>query len=161
MNLPLDIKYKIASFDIDIWIKLALYDDEFKQFSYKEGRKLFINLFTVKNKTEYEKVYTVFNIRHRENDQPAVIYHNGSKYWYLNGKKHRDDDKPAIVLGNGDNYWFCHDELHRDNDKPAMVTKDGTQEWYNSGMLHRDNGPAIITPDGKLYWFQNNNLITI
>ena len=42
MDLPLDIKYKITSFNIDIWIKLSYIDDEFKQFSYNDGRKLFI-----------------------------------------------------------------------------------------------------------------------
>jgi len=34
---------------------------------------------------------------HRENDQPAIIYEDGSKFWYLNGKRHRDTDLPVIA----------------------------------------------------------------
>ena len=37
MDLPLDIKVVISSFDMDVWIKLSYIDDQFRQFSYKEG----------------------------------------------------------------------------------------------------------------------------
>ena len=38
-------------------------------------------------------------VLHRE-DGPAVEYANGTKFWYLNGKRHREDG-PAIVYSDG------------------------------------------------------------
>ena len=32
---------------------------------------------------------------------------NGSKYWYLNGKKHREDG-PAIEFSNGNKHWYIN-----------------------------------------------------
>jgi len=46
---------------------------------------------------------------HREDDLPAVIYANGYKAWWLNGKLHRKDG-PAIECVNGNNYWYLNDE---------------------------------------------------
>lgn len=43
---------------------------------------------------------------HRE-DGPAVEYDDGSKYWYLNGKRHREDG-PAIVWADGTKYWYVN-----------------------------------------------------
>jgi hypothetical protein len=43
---------------------------------------------------------------HRE-DGPAVIYPDGTKYWYFNDKYHRLDG-PAIELPDGEKRWFIH-----------------------------------------------------
>ena len=91
MDLPLDVKYKIASFDINVWIRLSYMDDEFKKFSFKEGRKLFIEFFTKIEINKYYKTWTIFGKLHSFNDQPAKIDTNGTKYWYRNGQLHRDD----------------------------------------------------------------------
>ena len=40
---------------------------------------------------------------HRE-DGPAVIYPDGRKEWWINGKYHREDG-PAIVDPNGTKIW--------------------------------------------------------
>jgi len=48
---------------------------------------------------------------HRENDLPAVIWKNGTKAWWVNGKQHRDNDQPAAICWNGTNVWFINDEL--------------------------------------------------
>ena len=51
------------------------------------------------------------------------INHEGTKYWYKNGKIHRDDG-------------------------PAVIHPDGTQYWLKNGKYHRDDGPAVIYPNG-------------
>ena len=89
MDLPLDIKYKIASFDMDTWIRLSYIDDEFKQFSYGIGRKLFIDLFTIIHSGMNHKFYKIFNKIHREDDQPAILFTSGTQYWYKNNKLSR------------------------------------------------------------------------
>ncbi len=45
------------------------------------------------------------NLYHRVSG-PAVIYVNGSRYWYKNHKSHRDDG-PAIVLNTGNILNWC------------------------------------------------------
>ena len=67
--------------------------------------------------------------RHRDNDQPAVIWVNGTKEWYQHGKRHRDNDKPAIVRADGSKEWYQNGEHHRDNDQPAVIRIDGTKWW--------------------------------
>ena len=47
--------------------------------------------------------------RHRQYG-PAVIYYNGTTYWYLNGKFHRTDG-PAIERANGGKSWWLNGQL--------------------------------------------------
>ena len=49
-------------------------------------------------------------------------------------------------------------QLHRD-DGPAIVHPDGRQYWYRNGQLHRDDGPAIVYPDGAQYWYRKSRPI--
>ena len=37
-----------------------------------------------------------------------IIYDHGGKEWYQYGKKHRDNDQPAIIFANGIK-WYYHD----------------------------------------------------
>ena len=72
---------------------------------------------------------------HRDGDEPAVIWKDGTLVWYKNGKKHRDDDKPAVIF------------------------PDGHKEWWKDGKLHREDGPAIIRSEGHVFYFINGNEI--
>ena len=38
--------------------------------------------------------------RHRDNDQPAVIFYHGTRHWYKNGKRHRDNNQPTVIFSN-------------------------------------------------------------
>ena len=150
MDLPLDIKFKIASFDINTWIRLSYIDDEFKQFSYGIGRKLFIDLFTIIDKGSSGTYWKIFDKYHREDDSPAIIYNHGTQEWYLNGKKHRDNDLPAIIHTNDYQEWYINDKLHRDNDQPAIINKYYSI-WCQNGSFHRDDDkPAIICKNGDI-----------
>ena len=65
------------------------------------------------------------------NNQPVCeIDENGTKEWYLNGKRHREDG-------------------------PAVERPDGTKVWYLNGKFHREDGPAIGYPDGTKFWYLN------
>ena len=48
-----------------------------------------------------------YNDKHQVSrlDGPAKEYSNGTKYWYVNGKRHRLDG-PAIEWNNGDKEWY-------------------------------------------------------
>ena len=66
-------------------------------------------------------------IRHRE-DGPATEWNDGSKSWWLNGKRHRED-------------------------APAVEASDGSKEWWLNGKLHREDGPAVESFFGNKYWY--------
>ena len=56
---------------------------------------------------------------------------NGTKEWYLDGKRHRVDG-PAIEFANGSKYWYQDNKLHR-IDGPAIEDSDGSKYWYLDG----------------------------
>lgn len=58
----------------------------------------------------------------------------GVHYYNSNGRRHRDNDQPAIIFANGSRYWYEDGELHRDN-KPAIIRVDGYQAWYKGGKV--------------------------
>ena len=47
-------------------------------------------------------------------DDP-IIYADGDKSWWLNGKLHREDG-PAIIDANGNNYWSLNDTYYEFDD---------------------------------------------
>lgn len=97
-ELILEVKVNIALFDENVWIKMVLYDKEFKCYAYKkEGLKQFVDHFTQKinNKT------TLFGKLHSIDDKPAIIS-GVSQSWYYQEKLHRENDLPAIIHTDGD-----------------------------------------------------------
>ena len=63
------------------------------------------------------------------------VHTNGTKCWYLKGKKHREDG-------------------------PAIEWADGTKHWYLNGKKHREDGPAIEWDDGTKYWYLKGKELT-
>ena len=84
-------------------------------------------------------------------DGPALELSDGTKYWYVEGKRHRLDG-PAIEFSNGTKYWYVEGKLHRTNG-PAIELSDGDKFWYVEGKHHRLDGPAIEYSNGSKLWF--------
>ena len=63
------------------------------------------------------------------------VWPDGSKAWYLNGKRHREDG-------------------------PAIEYADGSKSWYLNDKLHREDGPAIEWADGYKFWWLNGKQVT-
>ena len=76
---------------------------------------------------------------------------DGSRHWYLDGKRHRDDG-PAIIRRNGSFHWYKNGLRHRE-DGPAIEYADGDRWWYFEGKLHREGGPAIEWAPGRTSWW--------
>jgi hypothetical protein len=90
-------------------------------------------------------------------EQPELVeYPDGTKIWFLNGKRHRTDG-PAVEYADGSKTWYLNGNLHR-TDGPAVERIDGTKRWYLNGEYHRTDGPAIENVDGTKYWFLNGKL---
>ena len=89
------------------------------------------------------------NRLHKE-DGPAIEHVDGSKEWFVNGKRHREDG-PAIELVSGDKEWFVNGKRHRE-DGPAVEWANGKM-WWVDGKLHRVDGPAVEWADGSIFWW--------
>ena len=74
------------------------------------------------------------------------VYTNGSKFWFLNGKRHRDDG-PAIEYAGGSKYWYLNGKLHRE-DGPAVEFANGSKYWYINGkrLTEEDHKKAMNPP---------------
>ncbi len=85
-----------------------------------------------------------------------VVDSYGNKWWYKDNRIHRDNDLPAIEFHNGDKFWYKDGRIHRDNDLPAIEDSNGDKSWHVNGQCHRDNGlPAHIRASGNQYWYMN------
>jgi hypothetical protein len=98
-----------------------------------------------------------FELEHSDKDKPAVIYRDGTKEWYVFGKRHRDNGLPAIEdPEEGEYSWYSNGHLHRDGGLPAVVLNGDRSQWWVNGQLHRENDlPAIDYALGRKEWFQN------
>jgi len=104
----------------------------------------------------YNKRYYKNGKLHRDGDEPAVIWSDGSKHYYKSGKRHRDGDKPAVINSDGTIRYYKDGKLHRDGDKPADIDSDGSVEYWKNGELHRDGDkPASIWSDGTIRYYKN------
>ena len=68
------------------------------------------------------------------NNKPTCKEHSdGTKEWFLNGKRHREDG-PAYEHPNGAKQWWLNGKLHRE-DGPAIEHSDGTKQWFLNGKI--------------------------
>jgi hypothetical protein len=88
----------------------------------------------------------------------VIVYPNGDKAWFLNGKFHREDG-PAVEDSDGDKGWYLNGKLHRE-DGPAIERINGDKFWYLNGKRHREDGPAREYSNGGKYWYLNGESIT-
>lgn len=64
-----------------------------------------------------------------------VVYENGAHAWYHPWhytQLHRVGG-PAIIWPDGSRFWYRNGRPHRD-DGPAIEWADGTSEWYRNGI---------------------------
>jgi len=51
-------------------------------------------------------------LRHRdEDDLPAVEYSDGTKTWWINGKRYRKNGLPAVECHTGTKIWYDENEV--------------------------------------------------
>lgn len=81
---------------------------------------------------------------------PAFIGKDGTKSWFIDGKRHRDDG-PAIEYKDGSTMWYKHGHLHRIGGPAVEDSRQGNQ-WWEDGKLHRLDGPALDDKTGQWYY---------
>jgi len=83
---------------------------------------------------------------------------NGSKVWYVDGKRHRTDG-PAVERADGDKSWYVDGKRHR-TDGPAIEWANGGKSWYVNNKRHRIDGPAIEYANGDKSWYVDGKKLT-
>ena len=64
------------------------------------------------------RYYNEIGQLHRDGDEPAVIWADGTKAWYQNSQRHRDGGKPAVIYPNGiEEYWVNGVRYHPQESK--------------------------------------------
>jgi len=103
-------------------------------------------------------------IYHSFDDEPALIYKDGTKFWYKDGKLHRDNQNPAVIypvgvypdsvypddsyyefFKNDERYWFINDTEYRYNELKEKF-KNNIIKLYNVANVNilNDNGIDVI-----------------
>ena len=91
----------------------------------------------------------------------------GHVYHLVDRKMHSENDQPAVVYANGTKWWYREGKIHRDG-APAVIFPNGVEEWWQNGRRHRDGGPAVIFPSsaavnpegrGVRQWWSGGKLI--
>lgn len=84
---------------------------------------------------------------------------NYRKYRNKDGLLHRDDG-PAVEHPDGSKEWWVHGKRHREGG-PAIEWSDGSKYWYINDKLHREDGPAIECHRSKEWWINDINISMI
>jgi len=64
-------------------------------------------------------------------NNPIIDFYGNKKWINENYNLHRDDG-PAIIYCNGDKTWYQDGKIHR-VDGPAYIRVNGYQEWWING----------------------------
>ena len=101
---------------------------------------------------------------HRNDDDPAVIYPDGSKAWYTNGVFHRNGDKPSFIYSSHpeimkeDKIWYKNGKFHRNSKFGPAINVKSINIWCENGEIHRMDGPAVVHKLSSRYewWYRNH-----
>ena len=63
-----------------------------------------------------------------DNFTGIIEYSDGSKEWFVDGKRHRLDG-PAVEYPDGSKYWYVDGKQHR-LDGPASEYYDRSKSWW-------------------------------
>jgi hypothetical protein len=130
---------------VDLIVEIGIYagPDEYEQLAQTSKRNAIIlqksyiikatTAFIIKSCNCLQNIFNYNRRLHSFNDQPAIIWRDGSKSWYKHGKLHRDNDQPANDWSDGTQVWYQYGNIHRDNDQPAIIYPCGTKQWYKHG----------------------------
>ena len=59
-----------------------------------------------------------------------------TRYYDKNYRLHRDFG-PAVIYGDGSKFWYHRDQLHR-LDGPAITWRDGYYDWFIHGKSYSE-----------------------
>jgi hypothetical protein len=91
-----------------------------------------------------DKVCWYRNLAFHREDGPAIESHDGTKIWFVDGKRHRENG-PAIELADGGKEWWLND---------VQLTEEEFNQWLMkkslNDKLHSTLVPRPKTKRGKI-----------
>jgi len=124
-------------------------------------REKVIKEFENRTVTGYFSDDSGYFITHSFYDEPAMIYDNGTKFWFKNGKKHRDNNLPALIWYNGDvvfykngkQYWIINNKKYYSYGEVIKKFKNNILDLPNveNTNILKDNGIDAIWLDDYSY----------
>lgn len=104
----------------------------------------------------YKEEWRKNGLLHREGDDPAVKYADGTMEWWNENLLDRKNGEPAVVTADG-NLFYYEDGVQHRNGGPAVEKSDGTIVFMEDGVYHRneEEGPSVIHPDGGMTYFKD------
>ena len=81
-----------------------------------------------------------------------VVDDLGTTRHYKNGVLHNDNN-PAVEYYDGSKYWFTDGDLDR------IEYVSGTKTYWKNWKMHRENGPAIEYEDGFCCWYYDGEFL--
>ena len=124
---------EIARWDKQVWKLFSLLNREMNEYFCILGREYELNFRRI-DKNEIGIYYKLDDKCHRS-DGPAMIYNDGSEFWFVNGKLHRLDGS-AVIRKNNYNGWYKNGKLHRLDGPAIEYYKDDMKinnRWYIDG----------------------------
>jgi len=92
-------------------------------------------------------------ILHSFDDEPALVWDDGAKYWYKDDKIHRDNNLPAVIYSGGDlkyykngkQYWIINNKEYYNYEEVIKKFKNNipTLTNVNTNILKENNIDAI------------------
>jgi len=88
-------------------------------------------------------------ILHSFDDEPTVIYDNGTKMWYEDNKIHRDNNLPALIRSNGYNSYYKNDKHYWFiNNKEYHSYKEIKEKFKNNIVELKNVNVTILKENG-------------
>lgn len=84
----------------------------------------------------------------RKHGNPRIL----SAHWYWREQHHRADG-PAIEWSDGTKEWFIHGRRHRIGGPAYEDGVNNTRQWWVDGKCHRTDGAAVEYGDGSRDWW--------
>lgn len=84
---------------------------------------------------------------HSIDDQPAVVYADGTRWWYRDGKIHRDNG-PAIIHANGVQEWWQNNQRQCIEYPDSLAVHPdlrGVKQFYENGVVVREEYPPALS----------------
>jgi len=93
----------------------------------------YVCFYTVTGKYQLPK--TMYRNELHRLDGHAILWSDGSKEWYKNGKRHRING-PAVDLNNGRKDWYING-IHHNLSGPAVIWREKYEYFINGEKLNK------------------------
>jgi len=120
-----------------------------------KNREKVIHIHNYKTETGYFLNEDGKLIYHSFDDEPALDWDGGTKYWYKDDKIHRDNNLPAIIYSDGDCEYYKNDERYWFINNEEEYDVEEIKEKFKNNILELKNVNVTILKENNIdaIWF--------